>query len=100
MPVIVAPEKETVIALMPELIRPQDGVEKQDSEIAAAKRWTHNHQAVFPSGTVTLLGDDLYSHQPMCEHCIERDFNFIFTCLPSSHESLYEWLEYLDGTGL
>ena len=99
LPVIVAPEKETVIALMPEFIRPQDGVEKQDSEIAAAKRWTHNHQAVFPSGTVTLLGDDLYSHQPMCEHCIERDFNFIFTCLPSSHESLYEWLEYLDKNG-
>lgn len=96
LPVIVAPEKDAVIALMPEFVRPQDGVEKQDSEMAAAKRWTQTHQALFPSGTVTLLGDDLYSRQPMCEHCIETGFNFVFTCLPSSHESLYDWLEYLE----
>lgn len=96
LPVIVAPEKEAVIALMPEFIRPQDGAEKQDSEIAAAKRWTRTHQTLFRPGTVTLLGDDLYSRQPMCKHCIETGFNFIFTCLPSSHESLYEWLAYLE----
>lgn len=38
LPVIVAPKQEHVVSLMPEFIRPQDGVEKQDSETAAAKR--------------------------------------------------------------
>jgi len=31
LPVIVAPEQEHVLSLMPEFIRPQDGAEKQDS---------------------------------------------------------------------
>jgi hypothetical protein len=36
-PVIVAPGKSEVIALAPEFITPQDGAEKQDCEINAAK---------------------------------------------------------------
>lgn len=32
----------------------------------------------------------------MCEYCVETGFNFIFTCLLSSHKSLYEWLAYLE----
>jgi hypothetical protein len=97
LPVIVAPEHEHVITLMPEFITPQDGVDKQDSETAAAKRWIQAHAKVFPEGGITVLGDDLYSHQPMCETCLEQRVNFIFVCLPSSHPALYEWLDYLEG---
>jgi hypothetical protein len=38
-PVVVQPENETVISLAPEFIVPQDGHEKQDCEMQAAKRW-------------------------------------------------------------
>ena len=38
-PVIVCPGKTGVIPLVPELIVPQDGHDKQDCENAAAKRW-------------------------------------------------------------
>ncbi len=78
-PVIVAPGHENVLPLAPEFISPQDGNKKQDSEQAAAKRWLKVHAVKFPEVDVTLLGDDLYSRQPMCELALEQGFNFIFT---------------------
>jgi hypothetical protein len=99
LPVIVAPGQAQVIALAPEFITPQDGHDKQDCEVAAAKRWIRAHASVFGEQGVTLLGDDLYSHQPLVEHCLESGMNFILTCLPDSHSALYDWLNYLDGMG-
>ena len=99
LPVIVAAEQSQVIALAPEFIAPQDGANKQDSEVAAAKRWITAHAPTFDGQPITFLGDDLYAHQPMAEHCQANRMNFIFTCLPESHPALYEWLDYLDGLG-
>ncbi|MEM9276831.1 MAG: ISNCY family transposase [Cyanobacteria bacterium P01_F01_bin.143] len=99
LPVIIAPNKEAVISLAPEFITPQDGSEKQDCEQNATKRWIIQHRELFSDQDVTLLGDDLYSNQPLCEHCLEHGFNFIFVCLPQSHTSLYEWLSFLESNG-
>lgn len=99
LPVLVSPGIEHVISLAPEFIRPQDGAEKQDSETAAAKRWIKEHVQGFDGAKITVLGDDLYSRQPMVETCLEHELNFIFVCLPSSHSELYEWVEYLEGIG-
>jgi hypothetical protein len=99
LPVIVAPGCSEVISLAPEFIRPQDGSEKQDCEVAAAKRWIGTHAPLFQHQPVTLLGDDLYAHQPMVEQCLAAEMNFIFTCLPESHPALYDWLDYLSGIG-
>jgi hypothetical protein len=99
LPVIVAPNKEHVIALAPEFITPQDGSEKQDCEQAAAKRWIGAHAMDFEPGSITLLGDDLYSRQPLCELCLQHGVHFIFVCLPSSHVSLDEWLAFLEANG-
>jgi hypothetical protein len=86
-------------SLAPEFITPQDGCEKQDCEVAAAKRWITTHGREFQGQAVTLLGDDLYSRQPMCEEIIDSGMNFIFTCLPSSQTALYQALENLEGEG-
>lgn len=99
LPVIVSPQQTQVIALAPELITPQDGHEKQDCEVAAAKRWVSAYAARLQPQSITLLGDDLYSHQPLCEHCLVHQLSFIFTCLPESHAALYDWLDYLDANG-
>jgi hypothetical protein len=99
LPVIVAPTHSEVIALAPEFITPQAGHDKQDCEVAAAKRWLNTHAPQFSGQPMTLLGDDLYSHQPMIEQCRAVEMNFIFTALPDSHKALYEWLSYLDGIG-
>jgi hypothetical protein len=99
LPVIVSPKQEQVISLTPEFISPQDSHEKQDSEIAAAKRWIQKNAECFEVGSVTLLGDDLYSRQPMCELVVQQGFHYIFVCLPNSHSALYDWLKYLDTNG-
>jgi hypothetical protein len=99
LPVIVAPGQSQVIALAPEFITPPDGHEKQDCEVAAAKRWLSVHAKTFTEQPVTLLGDDLYSRQPMVEHCLAAQMNFIFTCLPESHAALYNWVSYLESVG-
>lgn len=97
LPVIVAPGKEQVIALAPELITAQNCFDKQDCEQVAAKRWVITHAENFGKGTVTLLGDDRYSRQPLCELCLKQGFNLIFVCLPESYPALSEWLEYLSA---
>lgn len=99
LPVLAKPGKAQVLALAPAFIRPQDGQEKQDCEINAAKRWLQQHGARYASWTMTLLGDDLYCHQPFCEAALEAAFNFILVCKPESHETLYSWLAAIDESG-
>lgn len=99
LPVIVSPQQTQVIALAPEFVTFQDGHDKQDCEVAAAKRWVSAHAAQLQPQPITLLGDDLYSHQPLCEHCLAHQLSFIFTCLPESHPALYDWLGFLEANG-
>lgn len=99
LPVIVSPNQKAVISLDPEFITPQDGHEKQDCEVAAAKRWLNRHREMFDSFGVTLLGDDLYSRQPMCQVALQNHFHYLFVCLPASHSTLYEFLDYADKMG-
>ena len=88
--VLSAPEHEHVIALAPEFITPQDGHDKQDCEQQAIKRWVKRNAEHFPEWGVTILTDDLHSHQPLCELLLEHKFHFILTCKPESHPALYE----------
>jgi hypothetical protein len=96
--VLVKPGCSHVIDLPPEFIVPQDGHNKQDCENAAAKRWLVSHAPDYQSYGVTVLGDDLYSHQPMCEAVKAAGFHFIFTCKPDSHKTLYEFVDGLKRT--
>jgi hypothetical protein len=92
-PVIVSPNRTEVIPLWPEFVVPQDGHEKQDCENAAAKRWLWENGQKYCRLNITVLGDDLYCHQPLCQLLLEQQFNFILTCLPTSHKTLYEHLQ-------
>jgi len=98
-PIVVSPNQKQVINLEPEFIKKQDGYQKQDCENAAVKRWLNkNHQNKY-GYPVTLLGDDLYSRQPICELALKQGYNFIFVCLETSHKTLDEWLEFLEKNG-
>ena len=98
-PVIVAPGNNKVIALPPEFITPQDGHKKQDCENTAAKRWVHQYGPVYKDLDITILGDDLYCHQPLCVSMLDEGVNFILVCKPDSHKILYEWLQELEVMG-
>ncbi len=98
-PVLVAPGQPQVISLEPEFITPQDGHDKQDCENAAAKRWIAAHPRGEQDPPVTLLGDDLYCNQPICETVLEHNYHFIFVCKRTSHQELYDWVDYLERVG-
>lgn len=98
-PLIVAPGQSQVIALEPAFVMPQDGQEKQDCELQASKRWLERNARRFPAGSVTVLGDDLYSHQPFCELLTSYKWHFAFTCKPESHAALYEEIALLAKVG-
>jgi hypothetical protein len=98
-PLIVAPGENRVIALEPEFVSPQDGSEKQDCELRAAERWLARNARRFAPGSLTLLGDDLYCHQPFCELVLAHQCHFAFTCKPDSHPALYQEIELLTKAG-
>ena len=98
-PLLVAPGQSQVIALEPAFILPQDGQEKQDCELRASERWLKRNAKRFPAGSVTVLGDDLYAHQPFCELLTTYKWHFAFTCKPESHAALYQEVELLAKVG-
>lgn len=99
-PVILNPGKNMVIPLEPEFITPQDGHQKQDCENAAAKRWLQQYGQQYKGLNGIILGDDLYSRQPLCEIILEEGFNFILVSKPDSHKTLYRWLADFDKMGV
>ncbi len=98
-PVIVAPGQSRVVPLPPEFVVAQDGQEKRDCELAAAKRWLTAWGNHYASRRITLLGDDLYCHQPFCEVVRQQQMDFLFICKPDSHSLLYEWVADFTRTG-
>ena len=89
---LVSPDIKEAIPLIPEFIEPQDGHEKQDCENAACKRWLSKHGKTYKYLSPTILGDDLFSRQSICQSIINEGYNFILTCKPTSHKTLYEYL--------
>ena len=98
-PVLVAPGQETVVALPPQFVQAQDGHDKQDCELAASGRWLHQWGKHYAAWGITYLGDDLYCHQPHCERVLAQNADFLFTCKPESHATLYEWVADLTRNG-
>jgi hypothetical protein len=94
-PVVVQSGNPHVLALEPEFIVPQDGHEKQDCEITAAKRWLEQHGAFYARQQLTVLGDDLYSRQPFCQALLDHQLHFILVCKSESHAHLYTTVEFL-----
>lgn len=100
LPVIVKAGEPKVLPMSPEFITPQDGHEKQDSERAATKRWVKRNAKVLKGWKYTMLGDDLYSNQPMCETFLGAELNFILVSKPETHIELYKTVDFLAGNGL
>ena len=91
--VIVAPGIDRALPLEPEFVTPQDGSEKQDCEARATHRWLAAHGAQYAHLKPIYLGDDLSSRQSTCEAVRAVDGHFLFTAKPSSHKTLYSWLD-------
>lgn len=97
--VIVAPGRSIALPLPPEFVRPQDGAEKQDCERNAVQRWLKRVGPSVASMYPVYLGDDLHSRQPTCQDVIDAGGSFIFVCKPSSHKTLYEYVNGGEADG-
>ena len=95
LPVIAKAWESKVLPLSPEFITQQDGQEKQDCERSAMKRWVARNAVMLNGGKYTMLGDDLYANQPMCEAFLAAELNFILVCKPDSHVELYRMVDFL-----
>jgi hypothetical protein len=98
-PVMVSPQSKQVINFFPEFIKKEDGKTKQDCENVAVKRWLLKNPVEREKNQITLLADDLYSRQAICKLALEQGYNFIFVAKPSSHQTLYEWIDFSDKSG-
>jgi len=90
---VVAPGHSKVVPLMPEFVATQDGAEKQDCERNAVKRWFGNHHARIAPLRPIYLGDDLFACHPVCKMVTDAGDDFIFTCKPTSHKALYDFID-------
>ena len=91
--VMVAPGNDCALPLEPEFITPQDGADKQDCEHRAMARWLTAHGPQYAHLQPIYLGDDLSSRQPICEAVRAIGGHFLFTAKPTSHKTLYSWLD-------
>ncbi len=91
--VLVGPGQSVALPLPPEFVPPQDGAEKQDCEQRAAARWLDKHMPLVKPLRPVFLGDALYAHQPFCEKVSSKEASFIFTCKPSSHKTIEEYIK-------
>ena len=89
---LVAPGHTMTVPFMPEFIEPQDGHEKQDCERAAAKRWLSTHGPRLAHLKPVYLGDDLFACQPIAQAVAAQGADFLFTCKPDSHKTLYDFI--------
>jgi hypothetical protein len=90
---VVAPGHSKVVPLMPEFVATQDGAEKQDCERNAVKRWFNSHHARIAPLRPIFLGDDLFACHPVCKMITDAGDDFIFTCKPTSHKALYDFID-------
>lgn len=95
---LVAPGHNRVVPLIPEFIVPQDGHDKQDCESRAVRRWLDAHGARYAPLKPIMLGDDLFSRQPICEAVLAAGAHFLFVCKPASHPAIeaFRWGVVLD----
>lgn len=76
-PAIVNPKLKEVLPLMPEEIRNEDGREKQDCEINAAKRLIPKLKEY--NLPFILCGDAMFANQNIIELVQENDFSYMLT---------------------
>jgi hypothetical protein len=94
--VIVHPLQKLVLPFAPQFIKNEDGVEKQDCELNAAKRWVTQNQDFLTKHKAILIADDLFSRDPFIKLIEEiPDVDYIFVAKPTSHTYMTGWIKEL-----
>ena len=90
--VILHPEQKTILPILTESIKNEDGQEKQDCEMNAAKRLLKELKERYPNYKFIVGGDGLYAKQPLIVLTRELGFNYILVAKPDDHQKMYEYI--------
>lgn len=90
---IVHPEKSNVIPLCPEAIQNRDGLEKNDCERNAAKRFIENFKREHPHLKVIIIADGIASNAPYIRLLEENQMKYILGAKPGDHKFLFDLAE-------
>jgi hypothetical protein len=86
---LVHPDRKEVIPVMPEPIIKQDGVQKNDCERNAAKRFMAKFRDDHPFLGVIVVEDGLSSNGPHIEDLKKEGMHFILGAKPGDHTALF-----------
>jgi hypothetical protein len=88
---VVHPDLRQVIPLAPEFIANEDGHNKQDCEINAAKRLIGRLRASGERLPFIIVGDGLYSKQPFIMDLMQepQPLHFLLVAKPADHKDLF-----------
>jgi len=88
---VVHPDMRQVIPLAPEFIANEDGHDKQDCEINAAKRLIVRLRDSGERLPYIIVGDGLYSKQPFIKHLMDEPqrLHFLLVAKPADHKDLF-----------
>jgi hypothetical protein len=88
-----------VLPVDAEEVRNDDGQEKQDCELNAAKRFIPRLRYEHPQLPLIIGGDDLYCHEPFIVHLREHRMHYVLVCKPGSHPEVSREVEAQDALG-
>lgn len=87
---------DMALSIATEFIENESGsYDKQDCEINAAKRLAEKLKKSFPRLPICLLGDSLYSCEPLYEICKENNWKFIFRFKEGRAKTLWDEFEQI-----
>jgi hypothetical protein len=86
---LVHPDLKEVIPVMPEPILKQDGIQKNDCERNAAKRFMAKFREDHPFLRVIVVEDGLSSNGPHIEDLKQYGMHFILGAKPGDHAALF-----------
>ena len=95
---IVHPDQANVIPLCPETIQNEDGLEKNDCERNAAKRFIGNLKREHPHLQVIMLGDGITSNAPYIRLLEEHKLKYLLGAKPGDHKFLFDAVDASEET--
>jgi hypothetical protein len=90
---IVHPKKSNVIPLCPEAIQNRDGLEKNDCERNAAKRFIEHFKREHPHLQVIVIADGITSNAPYIRLLEENRMKYILGAKPGDHKFLFDFMD-------
>lgn len=88
-----------VLPIDVEEVRNDDGQDKQDCEIKAAKRLIPRLRQEHPQLALIIGGDDLYCHEPFIGQLRAHRMHHVLVCKPGAHAEVYREVEAQDALG-